>query len=155
MAKLNLSLKNVETQTNDFSPIPDGQYTVVVSKAEVKETKAGGAAVNLAYQIVDGDHKNRIVFDFINIDHPTSQDAVKIGLQRLKTVAFATGLEADHIADTDDLIGKNPFGIIVKNEEKNGYKNTRVSAILRLSPVSAPAPKAETKTMAMSKPWKK
>ena len=155
MAKLGISLKNVEVQQGrDFAPIPDGQYSVVVAKAEVKETKAGGHALNVGYQVTDGEFKGRMIFDFINIEH-TNPEVIRIGMERLATIAWATGLNKETIDDSDELINKTPFGIVIKNEESNGYKNIRVKAILRTAPV-APTPSMAAKTTAATatkKPW--
>lgn len=154
MAKLNLSIKNVEVQKrDDFSPLPDGQYNVVVAKADVKETKAGGAGLNVGYQVTDGDHKGRMIFDFVNIEH-SNPEVIRIGLERLATIAWATGITKDTIDDSDELINKLPFSIVIKNEESNGYKNVRVKAILRTAPIEPKGPSTTTST-ATKKPWAK
>lgn len=150
MAKLGLSIKNVEVKKNDFSPIPDGKYSVVVAKADVKESKSGGAYINFGYQVVDGDFKGRIIFDIVNIQH-SNPEVVRIGMERLATIAWATGHEKDSVDDTDDLVNKLPFEISVKNEEKDGYQNIRVKSIVRVAPIQ---PKAEVKqATATKKPW--
>lgn len=152
MAKLGLSLKNVKVQKlNDYSALPDGKYSVVVAKADVKQSKAGGHYLNVGYQVVDGDHKGRIVFDIVNIEH-SNPEVVSIGMERLATIAWATDLGKDSVDDTDDLINKTPFDIMIKTEEKDGYTNTRVKAILRTAPIKPVETKTEAKK---ATPWKK
>lgn len=150
MAKLNLSIKNVEVNKQDYSAIPDGKYNVVVAKADVKESKAGGHYLNVGYQIVDGDFKGRIIFDIVNIAH-SNPEVVRIGMERLATIAWATGHEKDSVDDTDDLINKLPFSISIKSEEKDGYTNMRVKSIVRTAPIESK--KEEVKPAATKKPW--
>ena len=153
MAKLGLSIKNVEVNKQDFSPIPDGKYNVVVAKADVKESKSGGHYLNVGYQITDGDFKGRMIFDIVNIAH-SNPEVVRIGMERLATIAWATGHEKDSVDDTDDLINKKPFSISVKNEESNGYNNVRVKSIVRTAPIEAKKEEVKTAT-ATKKPWSK
>lgn len=150
MARLNLSIKNVEVNKQDYSPVPDGKYNVVVAKADVKESKSGGHYLNVGYQVVDGDFKGRIIFDIVNIQH-SNPEVVRIGMERLATIAWATGHEKDSVDDTDDLINKLPFSISVKTEEKDGYTNMRVKSIVRTAPIEAK--KEEVKPAATKKPW--
>jgi len=152
MAKLNLSIKNVEVQQGKtFETLPDGRYSVVVAKADVKESKAGGHYINFGYQVVDGDHKGAMVFDIVNINH-SNPEVVRIGMERLATVAWATGHTKDTVEDSDELINKLPFEVSVKTEEKDGYKNLRVKSIVRTAPLEEK--KTDTKAT-VKKPWNK
>lgn len=146
MAKLNLSIKEVNKQ--DFSPIPDGKYNVVIARIDVKESKSGGHYLSVGYQVMDGDFKGRVIFDNVNVAH-SNPDVVRIGMERLATIAWATGHTGDSIDDTDDLVNKKQFSIAVKNEEKDGYTNVRVKSIVRTEPVEPSSTKSEVK-----RPWK-
>jgi len=152
MARLNLSLKGVEVQqSSGFSIVPEGTYNVVVGKTEFKETKAGGAAIVLGYKIIDGEHEGKLIKDFVNIQN-ANPEATRIGLQRLKTVAFATGYEGDDIADSDDLLNLTPFQVVVTVKDDGEYKNNNIKAVLVTRDVTVK--KAETKKPAtMNKPW--
>jgi hypothetical protein len=151
MAKLNLSLKGIELSkpSSGYALVPEGTYKVIVGKTEAKETKSGGGAVILGYQIVEGEHEGKLIKDFINVVN-ANPEASRIGMQRLATVAFATGFKGTEIGDSDELVNLEPFEVVVAVKDDGEYKNNNVKAILVLRDVSAkPAPaKAATK-----KPW--
>lgn len=162
MARLNLSLKGVEVQrqatgNNFYSTVPAGTYKVVVGKTEVKETKTGGAAVILGYKIIAGEHEGKLIKDFVNIKN-ANPTTTQIGLQRLATVAFATGLDGQEVADSDDLLELEPFEVIVTVQDDGEYQNNRVKAVLCTRDVTAKAaaPKAApVAKVATKKPWEK
>ena len=151
MARLNLSLKGIEPSkpSTGYALVPEGTYKVIVGKTEAKETKSGGGAVILGYQIVEGEHEGKLIKDFINVVN-ANPEASRIGMQRLATVAFATGFKGTEIGDSDELLNLEPFEVVVAVKDDGEYKNNNVKAILVLRDVSAkPAPaKAATK-----KPW--
>jgi hypothetical protein len=152
VAKLGLSLKGVEINngsSSDYSIVPDGTYTVVVGKTETKDTKSGTALI-LGYKVLDGEFEGKLVKDFLNIENP-SQDAVRISMERLATVAFATGFEKGEIEDSDELINLEPFSIIVTKEDDGEYKRNRVKAVLTTREVKPV--KQEVKKAAA--PWRK
>lgn len=159
MAGLNLSLKGVEIEQpktgNYYSLVPAGTYKVVVGKTEVKETKTGGAAVILGYKIVEGEHEGKLVKDFVNVKNANPM-AAQIGMQRLATVAFATGYEGSSIEDSDDLLNLQPFEVVVTVQDDGEYQNNRVKAVLCTRDVTkkteAPAVK---KAVTTKKPWEK
>lgn len=105
-------------ESTGFEPVPAGDYNVVVDRAEMVDTKAGGKGIKLTYQIIDGDYANRLVFDFINYEHPTSQVAQDIGRSDLKDLCYATG--ELKLSDLSQLLHK-PFIMGVK-VVKDTYK---------------------------------
>ena len=47
----------------DFAPLPDGWYTAVINKADLKPTKdASGKYIAIRYDIVAPSHQGRVVF---------------------------------------------------------------------------------------------
>lgn len=160
MAGLNLSLANVQIEQpktgNYYSLVPAGTYKVVVGKTEVKETKTGGAAVILGYKIVEGEHEGKLVKDFVNVKNANPM-AAQIGMQRLATVAFATGFGGSSIDDSDDLLNLQPFEIVVSVQDDGEYQNNRVKAVLCTRDVTKKAVEAAPvkKAVATKKPWEK
>ncbi|MFZ5832267.1 MAG: DUF669 domain-containing protein [Planctomycetota bacterium] len=76
----------------DYDVLPPGKYPVMIEKAEVKQTKAGnGHYLALTMVVIDGPHKNRKVFDNINIQNP-NQQCQEIGLRTLAALGQAVGL---------------------------------------------------------------
>ena len=87
-------LKNIESNTNDFAPIPDGKYCAVLVSAEDEAltSKAGAdyQCVNIQFKLL-GDHANRRVFARYIYQHSTSEKAAEIGLKNLKGLYGALG----------------------------------------------------------------
>lgn len=155
--KLGLDLSSVEVKAaSGYNVVPTGEYDVVVSKAELKETKSGGSMLILGYEVQSGDQAGKTIKHTMNIVNQ-SAEATRIGLETLKRVAIATGHKnPNKIADTDELINKNPFLVIVEEVQDGEYKNNNVKAIVKTSvepDTSFEAPK--TSTVKASAPWKK
>jgi hypothetical protein len=73
----------------DFTPLPEGMYTVVVEECEEKTTKAGtGKYLACVLKVVDGEHQGRTVFYNLNIENPSAK-AQAIGLAQLSALCRA------------------------------------------------------------------
>lgn len=93
----------VEPQ-GDFDPIPAGWYRAFISEHETKETKAGtGKFLELVWEVSDGEHENRKVWDRLNLDNP-NETAVEIARASLSAICRAVGVAKPESAD--DLVGK-------------------------------------------------
>lgn len=84
------------TKENKFPPLPNESYTIKLNKAEIKQTKAGnGAYLNATFEVVEGEHAGRLIFEKFMIEHP-SDKAVTVGKDRinkfLKSVGVQNGL---------------------------------------------------------------
>ena len=155
--KLGLDLSSVEVKAaSGYNVVPTGEYDVVVSKAELKETKSGGTMLILGYEVQSGDQAGKTIKHTMNIVNQ-DPDAVRIAKEQLKRVAIATGHKnPNKIADTDELINKNPFLVIVEEVQDGEYKNNKVKAIVKTSveaDTSFEVPKAAAP--ATKKPWSK
>ena len=107
--------------TSDFSPLPDGFYNVVVTKAEVKNTKDGtGQYIAVRYDVTGPTHQGRVVFGNLNIKNKSSV-AEDIGRQQLGSLMRSIGL--DRVDDTDQLIGGN-LSIKLATRTQEGYEPT-------------------------------
>ena len=90
-------------QQNNYDPIPEGWYDVVISKAEVKPTKdSTGQYISIRYDVTGPTHQGRVVFSIVNIKNK-SPEAENIGRQQLGSIMRAIGLT--RVDDTDQLIG--------------------------------------------------
>lgn len=102
---LNIDFNQVE-DSQDFELLPAGDYVAIVAKAELRSTGAGGAGISCQFEIIEGPMKGRYVFDWINVEHPTSQACVKIGLQQLKKLVIAAQIDTSKpFTDPQDLVG--------------------------------------------------
>lgn len=78
--------------TSDFSPIPAGSYRAVLIKSEWTDTKAGnGRYIALSFKVLEGQHKNRMVFDNLNLENKSEQ-AVQMARGSLKAICAAVGV---------------------------------------------------------------
>lgn len=154
--KLGLDLSSVEVKAaSGYNVVPTGEYDVVVVKAEIKETKSGGSMLILGYEVQSGDQAGKIIKHTMNIVNQSAK-ATQIGLETLKRVAIATGHKnPDKLADTDELINKQPFAVVTEAITDQQYPENKIKAILRTATeadTSFEAPKTAVKTSA---PWKK
>jgi hypothetical protein len=127
----------------DFSPLPAGEYRMVITKSEKKPTKAGtGSFLELELQVVDGQYKNRTVRDRLNIWNP-NQTAAEIASRQLSAICHATGVMQPRASE--QLHGIPIFvGLAVKErDDKPGQFNNEVKSYKKAGAAS-PQPKAET-----------
>jgi hypothetical protein len=104
MARIDtISINDIPAQTNDYAPIPAGEYIATIKDAEVKVTKDGtGQYIKLKLQIDAPSNTGRVIFSNLNIQNK-SEAAERIGRQQLGEIMRALGLSS--VADTDQLVG--------------------------------------------------
>lgn len=95
----------VEPRTDVGSLLPAGQYTVEITDAEIKPTKAGtGSLLKIEHTVIDpADHAKRKVWKQINVANPNAE-AERIGRSELSQLCRAVGIAV--LDDSDQLIGK-------------------------------------------------
>lgn len=97
MAALNFKPSDV---TSDV--IPKGEYRLVISGEELKDTKAGdGKRLNLKLTVVGGQYQNRTFFEGLNIVNKNAT-AQRISEQLLKKICEAIGIAS--LTDTAQLL---------------------------------------------------
>lgn len=157
MALLNKSFSvNSLPEGSGYGTIPAGWYSVSLTKAEVKPTRAGtGEYINLMYTITGPTHQGRTVWGMINIRNP-NQKAEEIGLQQLGELLRATGIA--QLSDTDQLIRKElSIKVIIKEDDQGernevkGFKALQGGAIPSIKPTAAPA--TATAPPFKNRPW--
>ena len=152
-----IGVDDLPKSDRSYDLIPDGWYTVKVTKADLGDTKSGtGKKIDMRYDITGPTHEGRVVFGSINIRNQ-SQRAEEIGRQQLGEVMLALGIAK--LEDTDQLIGgslsiklgrsKPQEGYEVRNEVK-GYK-----AIAGSVPPVSSAPAASDAPAGAKPPWAK
>lgn len=90
-----MNLQGFDALTVDprsFEPLPAGNYVVVVTKSEEKDTKAkDGQYLELELEVIDGECKGRKVWDRLTLKHANAT-AVKIAQARLSSLCRACGV---------------------------------------------------------------
>jgi len=151
-------LSELPEQTNDFAPLPAGEYVATIKNVELCQTKNGmGQYLKLKLQIEAPTHTGRVVFSNLNIRNQ-SEAAQNIGRAQLGTIMRVAGLA--ELVDPDQLIGIT-LGIKLSiREAQNGYEaQNEVKAYKALQgsappPVSVSSPAAK-KSAAGTPPWKR
>lgn len=103
MAQINDDVTGVEPN-KAFEIIPPGDYIAQVVESDVKDTKASdGQYMKLTWQILDGEHEGRKVFDNITLRNP-NQQAQEIGARDRAALYQALGL-GTQVQNTEELHG--------------------------------------------------
>lgn len=157
MASFQFNAANVAPQQS-FTPIPAGSYIAQVVESEIKQTKGGtGQMMNLTFEVLDGQYRNRKVFGRINVVNQ-SAEAERIGQSQLSALCHATGVM--QLQDTVQLHGK-PVKIKVKVrvDESGKYDDsnevTGYEAISGAVQIPAASQQAQVAPTASSAPWAK
>jgi len=133
-----INLNDLPEQTNDFAPIPAGDYTVSIKDAELKPTKDGsGQYIKLKLQVQGPAHVGRVIFSNLNIRNQ-SQAAETIGRQQLGAIMRALGLAS--VSDTDQLIGATIGIKVAIKEAQNGYEAQNEVKAYKALTGSVPSP---------------
>ena len=133
--------------STEFEPVPSGKYLAVIIDSEEKPNKAKtGSYLQLTFQIIEGEFKNRLIWARLNLDNPNAT-AVKIERAELSAVCRAVGVvQPDDSHDLHDL----PLVISVKckkrkdaddeltNEIKGYFKRETTPAQPAQAPINTP-----------------
>lgn len=156
MALLDISfdVNDLPAQQNDFSPLPEGWYSVSVAGAEIRATKdQTGQYIAVRYDVTGPTHQGRVVFGNINIKNKSTQ-AEEIGRQQLGSLMRAIGLA--RVDDTDQLIGGN-CQIKLSIRQSEGYDpQNEVRQWKAIEGGTPSVPSAQTASEASAKaapPW--
>ena len=162
LTKYGIDVEAEAEENRVFEPLPDGQYEVIISKSEMKETKAGdGEMLALTYEVIEGEHEGRLLWEYLNLVNK-SDVAERIGRSKLASICKAVGVMAPE--ESDELHDK-PLVITVRRDKKDNTRNTikgyasadgthaeRVKNEPKPEPKAAPEPE---KPVVKKKPWQK
>ena len=142
----------------DFSALPAGDYSVLISSSEWKPAKSGGQYLSLTLQVLEGPHQGRFLWHNLNLNHPT-EHAAEIAQRELSAICRAVGRMT--IEDSEQL---HDIPMIVKVAyippkdqwpEKNQIKQWKPAgsaAQPALTPAPAPATKPAPAPAPATKP---
>ena len=156
MAILNFNANEVEPSVG-FEAIPAGKYLAVIVDSEMKSNRAGtGEYLQLEFEIIDGEYKNRKVWTRLNLNNP-NPDAVRMARADLSAICHAVNViqpgdsvELHNLPLTITVkCRKTPDGDIV-NEIK-GYAAKEAASGNAVAPTVPAAPTQETAPSAP--PW--
>lgn len=141
------------TQDGDFEPIKEGEYIAQIIKSEKKQTRAGSDALHLTWQIIDGEYKNRQLWEQLYLYDPSRPKQLSFNRNKLFHILAACGKE--QISDTGELHNR-PVRITVKIDEYNGRVRNIITRYVSTAPITAAQPQAQqtrTETVADDVPF--
>lgn len=103
---------------SSYSPIPAGTYNMVVTAAEMKETKTGNQRLAVTFNVTDGEFAGRKVFDGYNMSG--TEQAVQIGRGQVKSLLKAANKDFN-ISGPEELIGIEISAAVKIQPAKDGY----------------------------------
>jgi hypothetical protein len=127
-----------ETQEgSQFNVLPKGEYVAQVIDVKVSPHSTGdGYGINLTWQICEGEHENRCVFQHITFQHSSAQ-AQQIGRQQLKDLCVATGV-TEHVNDVE-IFKFIPCRIRLGIEKDRDGIHDDKNKVARVLPLEPPA----------------
>ena len=157
LSKYNIDVENESQEARNFDPLPDGQYEVIISRSEMRDTKAGdGEMLVLTFEVIEGDYEGRLLWENINLVNK-SDVAERIGRSQLASICKAVGVMNPQ--DSADLHDK-PLVITVRRDKKDNTRNV-IKGYASTDGTHAEAVKDEPKAaepekpVAKKKPWQK
>jgi len=91
MATINFNANEVEPSVG-FEAIPAGKYQAVIVDSDMKPNKAGtGEYLQLEFEIIEGEFKNRKVWTRLNLNNP-NPDAVRMARADLSAICHAVNV---------------------------------------------------------------
>ena len=91
MAQFNFDASQVAPQQSS-GPLPAGVYLAHIVESDVQPLKSGnGEGLKLTFEVIDGQHKGRKVYENLNIRH-TSEDTQRIAQSQLSALCHAVNV---------------------------------------------------------------
>jgi hypothetical protein len=141
----NFDFGSVEVTEQNFELVPNGDYKACIVSSEQKLTKkaqesgnpADGTMLVLRYQILDGPHAGRQVFQNLNFLN-ASEQAQSIGRQQLAAVFGACGVTA--VGDSSELHDIPLTISLIVKAGTNGYSDRNEVKKVKKARQGSPAP---------------
>lgn len=153
MANLSFDATNVDI-SNNFDPVPEGEYTVIVTESEVRETKNGaGKYLNLSLEIQGGEFHGRKLWDRLNLWNSNAQ-AVTIAQRQLAQACHAIGQM--HVQDSSELHYKPMTAIVrIRKEEGRSPQNEIRGYKPAATGIASQPPAVQPPRASNAAPWSK
>lgn len=154
MTKLDFNAEEIEP-LGSFEPLPIGEYTVIISASEMKDTKnKEGKYLQLVYDVVDdNEYRGRKLFDRLNLENKNAT-AKEIAQRALSSICRSVGVM--HPKDSEELHDK-PFVVKVgiRPGDENYQPTNTVKEYKALDGTAQTTVKKDEKPKASRKPWEK
>jgi hypothetical protein len=129
-------------ELRSFEALPAGVYSVTISECESSEDKAGNPYVKCEYTIIEGDCKNRKIWDNMYLRNDMYPNLEQRGKSKIKRISDIKGVVLRGPSDLKNFIGMELFIKVNQYKNKNDEIKNDVQDIRAPSasePVAAPA----------------
>lgn len=142
-------------ENKSYGVLPDGKYDVIVLEAKEKMTKKGDRAIELTFQVLDGQYKERLLWETLNLWNLSDQ-ARTIARDRLSSICKACNAPA--ATSTDVLLGRRmQISVGRRMNEFRGKEENYIKAFNSKPGQQATAPQPQQVPRypadANAKPW--
>lgn len=122
---------------NGGGPIPAGKYKAMIVKGEKRQNKKkNGSLFEFVFEVVDGEHKGRRLWSYINFENPSSQ-CQSIGRAELSAICHATGvLRPQQTAQLFNI----PLVVQVMLEDRDDKPELKSNRIIAYLPMEVAGP---------------
>ena len=127
--------------SQDFTVMPAGDYTAMVTASELLSNKAGtGSYLKLELTVIDEKYAGRKLYENLNLDNPSAQ-AVEIARGTLKKIAIACGKGSGVVNESEELHDiPMVINVGIETRKDNGELTNRIKSFKSASaPASRPA----------------
>jgi len=90
-------------ESRSYDVLPEGKYDVIVLEAKEKTTKKGDRAIEITFQVLEGQYKERLLWETLNLWNSSDQ-ARTIARDRLSSICKACNAPA--ATSTDAILGR-------------------------------------------------
>jgi len=155
--QLNFNAETVAPMQS-FEVLPVGYYTAMITSSESKPTKSGtGTILNLRFDILEGEHKGRIVFVGLNV---YNQNKVAENIAQSELGSICRAVNVMQLTDSSQLHNRPMKIKLAIQPAKDGYDAKNVIkeySSLSSNQVATPTPQDTTVTTSgkAPAPWEK
>ena len=140
-----------DSQQGDFTPVPEGQYTIEAVSFEERTYNSGNEGIDIQFKIVGPTHENRRVFETFVVTGKNPN----VALGRLKAFARGAGMNVETTALSTEAVAaamNRPLQANIGIEEStNGYPpKNRIKSFL--APDAQPAQQQAAQPQAQPAP---
>lgn len=119
-----------ENGGGNFDKVPCGTYEVKVEKMELKESKKGDPMVSIWFKILNGDHKNQLIFMNQVITQGFQIHIVNTLLRDMDTgieIKFDDFEQYDHLLfDIEEKISEDRLEFALELGENKGFNTYKI-----------------------------
>lgn len=126
-----------------YTPIPEGEYELLVEKAEEKSSKNGDPMLSLKFKVESGEHAGRFLFETVMLNH-SNPVVIEMGQRKLHGLMLLTGVTAPK--DASDFMGKTlTTKVKVGKDKGTGEMRNEIVFSVKADAAAPSAPKQDKK----------